>query len=130
MNDNTKKKILIIDDEEDFLNMLKFKLAKDEYEITTVSNGRDGLGAIEANRPDAVILDLVMENMDGLEVLKEIRKKHKTLPVFMLTAFSDDKRFLEANRFKASGFIVKTGDLEKELKVLHSAVGISDKYRK
>lgn len=129
MDGDHKKKILIVDDEADFLKMLKMKL-EDQYDIITASSGREALAMIKSGNPDAVLLDLVMEGMDGLEVLKNIRKTDKNLPVFMLTAFSDLERVNEANKLRSSGFIVKTDNLEKQLRCIHSALGLSDKYRK
>lgn len=129
MDGEARKKILIVDDEVDFLAMLKLRL-EDEYDVILASDGSEAMEVVKAEKPDAVILDLVMEKMNGLDVLKAIRKTNKCLPVFILTAFSDPERFRQANKLSASGFIVKTGNLAKELRCIHSVLGMSGNYRK
>ncbi len=129
MGGGIRKKILIVDDEIDFLKMMKSRL-EDQYDIVTASDGEEALAMVETEHPDAVLLDLVMEGMDGLEVLRIIRKSNKNLPVFMMTAFSDLERVSESNKLKSSGFIVKTDNIEKQLRCIQSALGLSDKYRK
>jgi len=129
MDSGAKKKILVVDDEADFLKMMKLRL-EDQYDVITASSGKAALALINSGHPDVVLLDLVMEGMDGLEVLKTIRKTDKDLPVFMLTAFSDLDRMNQADKLKSSGFIVKTDNIEKQLRCIHSALGLSNKYRK
>jgi DNA-binding NarL/FixJ family response regulator len=71
-----------------------------------------------------------MPGMNGLDVLKAIRKNDKDLPVFIITAYSNEERFEIANKYKASGFIVKTSDLKKEIENIIAMLDISDKYRR
>lgn len=125
-----KKKILIVDDEPDFLEVMKVRLEANNYEVATASNGDDALDAIKRNKPDAVLLDILMPGMDGLEVLKRIRKTDNKLPVYIITAFSTEERFRVANKFGASGFIVKTDDLAKEVDNITGALDLSDRYKK
>jgi len=129
MDGDERKKILIVDDDPDLLAMLKCRL-EDEYDIILATDGDEAMEAIKAEKPHAVILDLVMENTGGLDVLKAIRKTSKQLPVFILTAFSDPERFRQSNKLGASGFIVKTANLDKELRCIHSVLGMSGNYRK
>jgi len=124
-----KKKILVVDDEVDFLKILKVRLEASGYEAITASNGKEALDMIKRDKPDAVLLDILMPKMDGLTVLKKIRRHDKKLPVFMITAFSNQERFELANKFNASGFIVKTSDLKREIDNITSAVMLSDKYK-
>lgn len=128
MANGTGKKILIVDDEIDVLTLLRCKL-EGEYDIVVAMDGAEALRAVEEEKPDAVLLDLVMEGMSGLDVLKAIRRHNKKLPVFLLTAHSDYERLAEANRLNASGFIAKTGNLDKEFRSIRSALGLSRKYR-
>lgn len=124
-----RKKILIVDDEPEFLELMRMKLEGD-CDIIVAYSGREALDVIRNERPDAVLLDLVMEKMSGLEVLKAIRKRDGRLPVFMLTAYSDKETFRKASQLKAAGFIVKTSNLDKELQCIHSVLGISPKFRR
>ena len=123
------KKILIVDDEVDFLNVIKMRLEASNYSVVTASNGKEALEKIKADKPDAVLLDILMPGMDGLEVLRKIRAHDKALPVFMITAFSNPERFELANELSASGFIVKTNDLKKEIDNITSAIMVSDKFK-
>jgi CheY-like chemotaxis protein len=124
-----KKKILVVDDEPDFIKMLKIRLEAGGYEVVTASTGSEALSAIKKHRPAAVLLDILMPGMDGLEVLKKIRATNRKLPVFMVTAFSTQERFELANRLHASGFIVKTSDMGREVENIKSAIAIASEFR-
>lgn len=124
-----KKKILVVDDEADFLEVITLRLEANDYDVITASNGDDALLKIKNEKPSAVLLDILMPGMDGLEVLRRIRKTDSKLPVYIITAFSTEERFKVANKFGASGFIVKTDDLSKEVESITSALDISEKFR-
>ena len=79
------KKILVVDDERPISDIIKFNLTKEGYEVVTAFDGREALEQFEAEKPDLVILDLMLPELDGLEVAKEIRKTSHT-PVIMLSA--------------------------------------------
>lgn len=125
-----KRKILIVDDEPDFLEVMRTRLEANDYDVVTVANGEEALDYVKDNKPDAVLLDVLMPGIDGLEVLKRIRKMDKNLPVYIITAFSTDERFKAANKLGASGFIVKTDDLAKEVENITSALDMSARFRK
>ena len=119
-----KKKILVVDDEPDFLEIITTRLTANDYEVVTASNGDEALDRIKTAKPDVVLLDILMPGMNGLEVLRKIRKMDSKLPVYMVTAFSTDERFKMANKLGASGFIVKTNDLAKEIDNITAALDI------
>ena len=123
------RKILIVDDEPDFLEVMRVRLEASNYEVITASNGEDALNHVKNDKPDAVLLDILMPGIDGLEVLRRIRKTDESLPVYIITAFSTEERFKVANKFGASGFIVKTDDLAKEVDNITSALDMSSKFR-
>lgn len=124
-----KKKILVVDDEVDFLEIIKIRLEASDYEVITAANGEEALKKVKNEKPDVVLLDILMPGIDGLEVLKRIRKINDKLPVYIITAFSTEERFKVADKFGASGFIVKTDDLSKELENITGALDMSDRYR-
>jgi CheY-like chemotaxis protein len=124
-----KRKILVVDDEPDFIKMLKLRLEDSGYDVVTASTGLEAFDMIKKHKPAAVLLDILMPGMDGLELLKKIRSQDKDLPVFMITAFSTNERFELANQLHASGFIVKTSDLKREIENITSAIMISKEYR-
>ncbi|MFA5176587.1 MAG: response regulator [Candidatus Omnitrophota bacterium] len=125
-----KKKVLLVDDEIDFLQLLKARLEANSYNVVTAMNGREALEKFRREKPDALILDVMMPEINGLEVLREIRKEDQKIPIFIITAFSNEERFKAANQFNASGFILKTGDLQSEIDNINVTLGIAEKYKK
>ncbi|HMX61709.1 MAG TPA: response regulator [Candidatus Sumerlaeota bacterium] len=92
-----KARILAVDDENDILLIVRTSL-KDEYDVDTASSGAEALQKIQDNPPDLVILDMMMPEMDGIEVLEEIRRMTQTAttPVIFLTGVSDKAKIREA----------------------------------
>lgn len=86
------KKILAVDDERHIVRLVQVNLERQGYEVITAFDGREALEKIESEKPDLVILDVMMPYMDGFEVLQAIRKNPdiSTLPVIMLTAKAQD----------------------------------------
>ncbi|MDD5427781.1 MAG: response regulator [Candidatus Omnitrophica bacterium] len=124
-----KHKLLIVDDEIDFLEMLKLRLEANNYSVVTAMDGNEALEKFKTEKPAAVLLDILMPGMDGIDVLKKIRKENSKVPVFIITAFSNEERFKMANKLNASGFIVKTNDLQKEIQNITSAIAISEGFK-
>lgn len=87
-----KKRILIVDDEENILELLKYNLEKNGFEVLPKDNGEEALEVMEREDFDLVLLDLMLPGMDGLEVLKTIRghDRIKNIPVIMLTAKNEE----------------------------------------
>jgi len=123
------KKILIVDDEPDFLKVIKLRLASYKYKVIMASSGKEALAKIKREKPDAVLLDILMPGLDGLQTLKKIRSTNKKLPVYIITAFSNEERFKLARKLSASGFIVKTASLKKEMDHITAALRLADKFR-
>lgn len=84
--------ILTIEDETDIAGLIKLYLEKEGYRVTHLSDGSKGLSEIQRNRPDLLILDLMLPGMDGLELCKKVRSKPETasLPILMLTAKGEE----------------------------------------
>jgi len=85
-----KKKILIIEDEEDLVKGLKLNLTDEGYEVDWAFTGTEGLDKAIQNTHDLIILDIMLPGMDGLEVCRELRKKNVVTPVIMLTAKGEE----------------------------------------
>lgn len=79
------KKILIVDDEKPISDIIKFNLTKEGYETVTAFDGREAITKFEEEDPDLIILDLMLPELDGLEVAKEVRKTSH-IPIIMLSA--------------------------------------------
>ncbi len=87
----TKKKILVVDDEPDMVEMLKLILESASYEVLTAYDGQEGVEKARSDRPDAIILDLMMPRKDGFQACKELKGDPATtmIPVLVLTAISE-----------------------------------------
>ena len=91
-------RILLVDDEPDILEFVKYTLVKEGYEVFTAQNGAEALKAAAQHRPHLILLDMMMPVMDGLEAARRIRSLNrpdaKTIPIFAMTAnaFADDRR--------------------------------------
>jgi len=112
-----KIKVIIIDDHTLFREGLQRLLVRHDIDvISSVSNGDEGLNSILKHNPDIVLLDLRMPNVYGIEVLKNIRARNKSLPVVMLTTSDDEKDLIDALKNGASGYLLK--DMEPDALVV------------
>lgn len=125
-----KKKVVVIDDEIDFLELLSNRLKANDYEVIAVSSGKTAMDIIERENPDAVLLDIMMPGTDGLDILRRLRSEHKDLPVFMITAFSNEERRDIAGKLNASGFILKTNDLQNEINNITSTLEVAGQHKR
>ncbi len=81
-------KVMVVDDENDVVELIKFMLEKDGHEVVTASNGREALERVEPAKPDLIILDIMMPEIDGYTVNTRLQEKDETrsIPVIILTA--------------------------------------------
>ena len=88
----SKKKILIIEDESDQTMMVKARLEANGYEVSSAFDGAEGLNKVQQEKPDLVLLDLILPKMDGFEVFTFLRKdpQTKSIPVIVITAFGTE----------------------------------------
>lgn len=101
--------IVIAEDDEQIANLVKFKLERSGYRVSTAENGRDALSLIREDSPDLVILDIMMPIMNGYEVLKGMKSNPDTsdIPVIMLTAKGLEEDILKGFESGAVDYIVK-----------------------
>ncbi len=102
-------KILVCDDERHIVRLIQVNLQKQGYNVITAFDGKEGLEKIRAEKPDCVVLDVMMPYMDGFEVLKNLRREPETanLPVIMLTAKAQDKDVFEGYHYGADMYLTK-----------------------
>ena len=81
----SRPSILVVDDDQDLVNLLKRILEKEGYRVTTAFDGDSALAILQKHRPNLIILDIMMPGIDGLEVLAHVRQRYD-IPVIMLTA--------------------------------------------
>ena len=103
------KKILAVDDERHIVRLIQVNLERAGYEVVTAFDGREALKKIEEERPNMVILDVMMPYMDGLETLKRIRAnpEMRNLPVIMLTAKAQDQDVFKGYSSGADIYLTK-----------------------
>ncbi len=103
-----KSRILIVDDESQFTELLKLNLEENTgYEIFTANSGKSAIEIVERHKPDLVLLDIMMPDMDGLECLKRIKSMAPNLPVTMVTAVWDKEVGKQAFQAGAYDYITK-----------------------
>jgi two-component system, OmpR family, alkaline phosphatase synthesis response regulator PhoP len=111
------KKILVVDDEPDSLMTLSMALKSLGYNVVGALNGEEGLKIFREEKPDIVILDIVMPLMDGWEVLKRIKSgfKSRRVPVILITGKSAETDKWKRYKYKADFYVTKPYDLKKLL---------------
>jgi len=115
-----KKRILVVDDEPDFCLIVQGQLEKEGFEVDLAYNGVEGLEKVQANPPDAIVLDVMMPEKDGYEVCKELKDDNKfcDIPVLLLTAVAShvtSTRYSHADGMatEADDYIAKPASAEE-----------------
>ncbi|MBN1621394.1 MAG: response regulator [Endomicrobiales bacterium] len=104
------KKVLIVDDEKDVLIILTDALSKEGYEIITASDGMEALEKVSSEKPDVILLDIMMPKLDGHSVNLKLKENPKTanIPVIVITAYGHLKKLLEVREeLPVSGYLEK-----------------------
>ena len=100
-------KVLLVDDDKELVRLLEKYLSKNGIDVSSADSGKKALSLLESRQYNLVILDVMMPEMDGFEVLKEINEKHSYLPVMMLTAKSDEVDRIVGLEMGADDYLVK-----------------------
>jgi len=104
-----KETILIVDDEEDIIELIKYNLKNEGYSILTAMTGEEAIKIAKASQPDLIVLDLMLPGIDGLEVTKYLKNNEKTrdLPIVMLTAKGEESDIVTGLELGANDYIAK-----------------------
>lgn len=118
------KKVLVIDDEKEILVLLKVRLERAGYAVSLASDGRTGVRQAEEEAPDVILLDLMMPEMDGFQVCKQLKMTQRTaqIPVVALTALGEEESAKKALKLGIKAYIVKPFDSEMLLSALKDAL--------
>ena len=105
----TKAKILIVDDEEDIVEVVSYNLDKEGYEIIKAFTGEEALEKIRFEKPDLVLLDLMLPGIDGLEVCRELKKdsEFNNIPILMVSARGDEADIVSGLELGATDYVTK-----------------------
>jgi len=107
-----KIKLLLVDDEAEFLETLVDRLDLRDLETGVAYNGKEALSAVEQEEPDVIVLDVKMPEMDGIEVLKRIKKAYPHVEVVILTGHANEQDEQRARELGAFDYLKKPADLE------------------
>ena len=116
------KKILIVEDEQSLVDIMAAKLKDEGFEVATAGDGEAGLKKALEWKPDVILLDVMMPKMDGMAMLREVRKHDelRKIQIIMLTNLSDSEKVNEAMQHGVFDFLVKSNweidDLVKEVR--------------
>jgi DNA-binding response OmpR family regulator len=103
-------KVLLVDDEEDFVEMLFLRLKELGEKVTVAYSGQEGLDTLEKTPIDVVILDIKMPGMDGIETLREIKRQFPLVEVIMLTGHGSTETAVEGMKLGAFDYLLKPAD--------------------
>jgi DNA-binding NtrC family response regulator len=116
-----KFKVLLVDDEEEFVNTLSERLEMRDLNSETALNGEQALQIVTDEEPDVMVLDLKMPGIDGMEVLRRVRKAYPKVQVIILTGHGTDKDAEEAKKLGAYSYLQKPVDIDHLVKVMKDA---------
>jgi two-component system, OmpR family, KDP operon response regulator KdpE len=114
-------RVLVVDDEAPILRALRINLTAREYQVSTASDGTSGLAAMARDRPDVLILDLGLPDMDGIEVIRGVRGWTST-PIIVLTAWGQESQKVAALDAGADDYVTKPFGMDELLARLRAAV--------
>ena len=115
--------LLLVDDEAEFVATLSERLELRGFSTRTRRDGESALSLVETERFDAVVLDLLMPGMNGLETLKEIRIRNPDLPVILLTGHGSTREGMTGMRLGAADYLIKPVSIEELVGKLHDILG-------
>ena len=117
-------RVLLVDDEEDFLESVGFWLTSKGYHVTKAHDGEAALAILKEGRHDVVFLDVMMPNLDGIETLRRLRAFNKTIPVILVTAsnLTDENKYAGAKALGLSGLFPKGSSLTQLTQALEVAL--------
>jgi len=120
-NQAGKIKLLLVDDEKGFADIIAKRMSKRDIDVTKAYSGVEALQAIRKADFDVAVLDLKMEDMDGIEILKIFKKMDPDLAVIMLTGHGSEEAARDGIKFGAFDYLTKPCDLEKLLAKIREA---------
>ncbi len=115
-------RLLLVDDEEGFVNVISNRMGKRQIKVTKAFSGTEGIQALRKQDFDVAILDLKMEDMNGIEVLKIFKKMDPAMPVIMLTGHGSEQAAREGMECGAFDYLTKPCELEQLIQIINEAL--------
>lgn len=121
MEKNLNAKVLLVDDEDDFLKTLSQRLEVRGLKVTGATRGEEAIDLVDKQEFDAIVIDLAMPGMDGLETLKQIKENHPEAEIIMLSGQGSIKKSTEAMKLGAEDFLEKPVNIQELLQKIAEA---------
>ena len=119
-----KRRVLIVDDDRDIVTIVSTILGGRGWDIKAAYNGREALEAVTLSKPDIILLDIMMPEMNGIEVLKRIKKIDTDARIIMITAFGDVESYLDSMELGAYEYINKPFETEELLEMIDRVAAV------
>ncbi len=113
------KNILIVDDDVDIVRIVTKMLSREEFNVDTACSGEEALEKVRDQRPDVLLLDIMMPRMNGIEVLRRVKEIDPSIRIIMITAFGDIDSYLDAMEWGAMEYINKPFETEELLRMIN-----------
>jgi DNA-binding NtrC family response regulator len=114
-------KVLLVDDEDEFVKSLSERIQMRDIESGIAFNGEEALGIVDEDIPDVMVLDLKMPGIDGMEVLRRVRKTYPDVQVIMLTGHGSEKDEREARRLGVFEYLQKPTEIDRLVETIKNA---------
>jgi len=124
-----KIKLLLVDDEKDFIESLAERLQLRDFDVKTALNGDDAIKLVNENEFDIIILDVKMPGKNGIDTLKEIKNINQLSQVIMLTGHATVESAIQGMKLGAYDYIMKPTDAEELIKLINKAYKIVEEHR-
>ncbi len=121
MSSENKIKLLLVDDELKFLQSISKRLALKDFEVTAATNGNEAIECAEKGLFDVAVVDFQMPGMDGAQVLKTLKEKHRYLEIIMLTGHATIDSAVECTKLGAFKYLEKPYEFEKLVEIIKEA---------
>lgn len=120
----SRQTILVVDDEQDLLDLLEYNLKKEGFHVIKADDGEEGIELARKHQPNLILLDIMMPNMDGMEVCRQLREdpQSREVPIIFLTARSDEKTEVEGLNLGADDFVTKPISTRKLMSRIHAVL--------
>jgi DNA-binding NtrC family response regulator len=122
MPDDRKIRVLIVDDEEDFRDIFALLIERMGYQAVTAADGREALTLLETNPCDLALIDFQMPHMNGLELLREVRRTNPKIEVIFITGFGTVPSVVEAMKLGVFDYVTKPLNLDEIEELIHRVV--------
>jgi DNA-binding response OmpR family regulator len=122
----SSKKVLIIDDEVDLVETIRFPLELEGFQVLAAYNGEEGLNQARSENPDLILLDLMLPKLDGYKVCRLLKfdERYKHIPIFMLTAKTQEKDKILGKETGADEYLTKPFDIDELIAKIKSNLSV------